>query len=101
VRELEFREQLLSLRLPSFGGPCEEGTVARFTDPVFQLENSPELLAVADRAVHEQRPDIPRISRGARNSKVEDPVHGTVFHLLPLSHTLDLRDSIECGAAVA
>jgi hypothetical protein len=91
VRELEFGDQLLSLRLPSFGGPFEEGTVARFTDPAFQLENSPELLAVANRAVHEQGPDVHRIYRGARNSKVEDPVHGPVFHLLPLADTLKVQ----------
>jgi NAD(P)-dependent dehydrogenase (short-subunit alcohol dehydrogenase family) len=98
VRELEFRDQLLSLRLPSYGGPCKEGRVARSTDPVFQLENSPELLAVADRAVQEQRPGISRISRGARNSEVEDPIHGTVFHLLPLAHTAPTRGTLSNAA---
>ena len=94
VRELEFREQLLSLRLPSFRAPREDRTIVRCTDPALQLKNSPELLAMADRAVHQG-------IRDARSSGVGSHAHWRLFHLqclLVYAPFVHRRHSIECCA---
>ena len=54
IGQLELREQLRSLGLPSFCGLRQNWMALSFLNPGLQLEDSPELLAVTDGTVHQK-----------------------------------------------